>query len=668
MAQPNKPVQIGDNSQQAIIQIVKSAVTHSNLSTFISSRQMRFQDIDRYYQRENLKTKEVLEAERKAKAGDKTKLREMIIGVVKSHTDSVNSYLQETFLSGYPIFPVVSEPGEADEAAIQLETIMSEHCYEYGWEAEFMKCFADSTKYNESFLELEWKVQKIAAITASNEVSQSNGNKVTETEWQGNVLKRIDPYNVFYDPRVPVSKLSCEGEYIGYKEIWTKIKLKTFILEKQEAKLPIMNPQKAITSQPNGDTGRYFIPEIILEEGKQREDFTNWALFGGFVTSMKEVLTPNGESVYSNQYEVSTVYMRLIPSEVGIKTAAANTPQIWKFVIVNDQHLIWAEQQSNAHGYLPIFTCQPLDPGSAYQTKSFSENAMPYQDTASALWNLGLAAQRRGIVDRMIYDPSKIDVQQMNNPNSAAKIPLRPSAYGTPPQNAVYQIPFNINQNNSLFGEASSVVQFADDMNGQNRAQRGQFQKGNKSRFEYADVMSNSNNNNRAIALQWENQTMVPLKRALLLNVLQYSPVQTMFNRDLQTQVTVNPIEIRRAALQFKVADGVRPADKILDGESWQAAMTAISTNPQLAQEYKVGDMFASLMSQRGVNLRPFRYSKEELQFQQAMGAWQQAAQMAAEKGTEFNAPQPKPSDYGVQQTQQQAPAEQAAPPAQGAY
>lgn len=646
---------IGDDSQQKVLRVAKAAITNSNLASFQTDRQTRFSRIDRYYHRQSEKTKEALDAERKSKAGDKTKLREITIGVVKSHVDSAVNYLQETFLSGYPIMPVISEPGEADDEAVMLETIMSEHAYETGWELEFIKNFNDCIRYNESFLEAEWCVRKVPAMNSSKDLQNSNGNKATEIEWEGNILKRWDPYNTFYDPRVTIDRVPREAEYVGTKEIWTKIKLKKFILDAQDSKLPIMNTKAALLSSPSGELGRYFTPEIILEEDDRRGDATtNWADFAGFGAGLKEVLGVDTKS-YSNQYEVTTLYMRIIPVEFGINVSAKNTPQIWKFIIVNDQHVIAAIQLDNVHGFIPVFTCQPVDPGLGHQTKSFADGVTTYQDTASALWNIGLSAQRRIAVDRVVYDPSKIDPSQMNSPNAAAKIPLRRAAWGTNPAAAVYQFPFNTSQTNTLFSEAQGIVSFADEINGQNRASRGQFQKGNKSRYEYSDVMSNSNANNRSYAMQYENQCMAMLKKALLFNVLQYASSQQMFNRNLQQQVSVDPVAIRKAAVQFKVADGARPADKIMDGESWNQALQVLMTNQQIGQDYRIGEVFASLMSMRGANLRPFRISQNEKMYSQAMTVWQQQSQLALEKGAEFKTPMPTPQQFGIQlQTQQQ--------------
>lgn len=44
-----------------------------------------------------------------------------------------------------------------------------------------------------------------------------------------------------------------------------------------------------------------------------------------------------------------------------MKVPAPNTPQVWKFVYVNHSVLIYAERQTNAHGYLPMLFGQLED-------------------------------------------------------------------------------------------------------------------------------------------------------------------------------------------------------------------------------------------------------------------------------------------------------------------
>jgi hypothetical protein len=56
-----------------------------------------------------------------------------------------------------------------------------------------------------------------------------------------------------------------------------------------------------------------------------------------------------------------------------------------------------------------------------YQTKSLAENVAPIQDVTSSLINSVIAARRRAISDRGIYDPSRITEANINSTNPSRK-------------------------------------------------------------------------------------------------------------------------------------------------------------------------------------------------------------------------------------------------------
>ena len=47
---------------------------------------------------------------------------------------------------------------------------------------------------------------------------------------------------------------------------------------------------------------------------------------------------------YSNVYQVVKMYARIIPDDFGMKVAEANTPQVWKFIIVNNSVVAYAKR------------------------------------------------------------------------------------------------------------------------------------------------------------------------------------------------------------------------------------------------------------------------------------------------------------------------------------
>ena len=357
---------------------------------------------------------------------------------------------------------------------------------------------------------------------------------------------------------------------------------------------------------------------------------------------------------YSNIYVVAKLYARIIPDDFGMNVPERNTPQIWKFIIVNGTVVLLAERQTNVHDMLPIIFGQPLEDGLDFQTKSFAQNVADSQYVASALWNGYLSSKRRLVGDRVLYDPSRINKSDISSVNPVAKIPVRPSAYGTPLSEAVYQFPFRDEQTQSMLDGADRVVRFSNLVNGQNPAQQGQFVKGNKTLHEYEDVMGHGNNQNQMMAIMTENQVLVPLKQQIKLNILQYQQQTTLYNHDAQQQVKVDPITLRKQAVQFKVSDGLLPEDKELNTDEFTASMQVLSSAPQIGAGYNLAPLFTYIMKLRGADLQPFEKSPEQVQYEQALQVWQQAAAQAAQKGIPFNTPMPKPPATVQQQQQEQ--------------
>ena len=72
--------------------------------------------------------------------------------VVISQVDSMVGYLAETFLSGSPMFPVVSSP-ENKKYAEQLETMIDDHATLGGYARQLLMFLRDGVKYNFSAIE-----------------------------------------------------------------------------------------------------------------------------------------------------------------------------------------------------------------------------------------------------------------------------------------------------------------------------------------------------------------------------------------------------------------------------------------------------------------------------------------------------------------------------------
>lgn len=650
MTLPNTPMLIPKKSQEAIINYHRSCYTmlasHWNIR-----EQMR--EIDLQYQREKDLTKNKQDAKVANRYGDTDRLQNLTIPVVYPQVESAVTYQSSVYLTGVPLFGVHSDPANED-AALQMETIIDNNATRGGWIRELILSFRDGFKYNLAFIEVSWARETTATLETDINFAGGKKAKPKNTIWEGNKLTRWDPYNVFFDTRVAPTELYKEGEFVGRTELMSTIKLKDFI-----NKLPdkmVENIRAAFESgfgsqSAPGGVEAYYTPQVnpsalINTDPKASFNWMAWASpMGGNERQIQ----------YKNMYEVTTMYARILPSAFGLKVPEQNTPQIWKFVIVNHQVLIYAERQTNAHNYLPVMVMQPNEDGLRFQTKSLATNVQPIQEISSALMNSVIAARRRAISDRGLYDPSRVNKSDINSANPSAKIPVRPSAYGKPLSESYYPIPFNDDQSTLIMQQLGMLGNYANTISGSNPVRQGQFVKGNKTQHEFESVMANANGRDQLCSMLLEAQFFTPMKEILLTDVLQYQGAGTLYNREKEQKVTIDPIAMRNAVLSFKVSDGLTPTDKLMNSDVMMVAMQQIGTSPQLAAGYNIAPMFSYLMKTQGAKLAAFEKSPQQMAYEQAVAAWSQTVQQMAATNKDIKPeqfpPQPTPQQFGYDPT-----------------
>lgn len=606
----------------------------------------QFRNIDLAYIREKDLTQEQVRAKMANRAGNSDRLQNITIPVIKPQVDSAVDYQTAVFLTDYPIFGVVADPAYIKEA-MQFQAVIEENSIRSAWHRELLLFLNRSFRYNIAALECSW--DRIATAAIETDVTYKGGKegKPKQIIWQGNRLKAWDMYNTYWDTRCLPFDIPSQGEFCGHTEVMSKTALKSFI-NSLETKL-IKNVIPALESQcalgGSGTNFSYYIPELnpdALVSASSRTG-VDWMSYVGLTSAQKSGANIN----YKGLYEVTTEYVRIMPADHEIRAPAPNTPQVWKLIWVNHQVLIYAERQTNAHEKIPVLFAQPAEDGLGYQSKSLAKDAEPFQDVASALMNSIIASRRRAATDRVLYDPSRILEAHINNPNPAAKIPVRPSAYGKPVGEAVYPFPFRDDQAGLAMQEIQAIVQFGNVLNGQNAARQGQFVKGNKTDGQWESTMTNATSKDQRTALLFEAQVFTPLKEIIKLNILQYQSAGTVYSPSQGKEVKVDPVALRQATLQFKITDGLTPKEKVISGEALKVGMQVIGSSPALAQGYNVAQLFSYIMKTENVNLTPFEKSQPQMAYEQAVSNWSQLAQLAIQKGTAFNTPQPTPKDFG---------------------
>lgn len=619
----------------------------ANVNQTRGDQRSRFEDIDRQYQREVDYTEEQARAKAANNAGDVERFQNMTVPVIMPQVEASVTYQSSVYLTGQPLFGVVAGPSFMDEA-LQMESIIEANSVRGGWARHLMMFFRDGFKYAFAPLELSWAEEVSWNIETSTNDSIKEGTP-KEVIWSGNKLTRLDPYNTFVDNRVPATEVYKDGEFAGYTELFSRIKLKSFIAALPDKIVGNVIPAfesgvESSSSSINTESKNYYIPSINpTVSADEDKGNMNWLKWAGIDEKADRKID------YKDTYEVTTLYCKILPSEFKLNLPGANTPQIFKLIIVNHSVIIYAELQTNAHNYLPIVVGNPLEDGLAYQTKSLAENGKPFQQLATSYMTSIIASRRRSINDRLLYDPSRITAAHINSANPSAKIPVRPAAYGKNIADAVYQFPYRDDQSASAMSQVQALLGLANVTAGQNLAQQGQFVKGNKTLHEFDSVMQNANGRDQLASILLEYQCFVPLKHIIKLNILQFQGGTTVFNRDKDIAVEVDPVKLRKSVIDFRVSDGLTPASKLLNTDTFAVALQVFGSSPQIASEYNVGQLFSYMMKTQGAKISEFEKSQEQVAYEQAMQQWQQVAMQAIDKGANLTnlPPQPLPKDYG---------------------
>lgn len=650
--QPNTPFIVGRKSQAGIIEFYRQCTQLHNQQWNLRSK---LEQADRAYQREMDQTSEEFRAQLANSYGDITRLRNLQIPVVMPAVEAAVVYQASVFLTGNPIFGVVSNP-QMQDAAMQFETVIDNQATNGGWVREFLLFLRNGFKYNLSAIHVPW--ERIVTPAFETDVTKSlTEAQVKQIIWEGNKVQNWDMYNTFWDTRVIPAEMHKQGEFVGNTELISRIELKKRIAALPDKMVDNIVPAlesglgTVISNGYEGGVNSFYIPQINPRAAIQRDTFgqMNWDSWAGLTSDSNN----QNRIQYKNIYQYTTLYARILPSDFALRVPESNTPQVWKFIIVNHEVLIYAERQTNAHDFIPVLFGQPLEDNLGYQTKSLADNVQPIQDVGTSLMTSVLAARRRSISDRGLYDPSRVTEANINSANPSAKIPIRPAAYGKPLSEAYYPIPFDDRNSATILQELPFITAMGNIITGQNQARQGQFVKGNKTRTEYADVMNHANGRDQMTAMLLEAQIFTPLKTILKTNILQYQGGISLFNRAKGQIVAIDPVKLRQSVLEFKISDGLVPVDKIIDTDTLSVALQMIGTSPSIGAGYNIAPLFSYLIKTQGGDIAPFEKSPEQQAYEAAVQSWQQVVMELGKAGRTNFPPQPTPQQFNYNPQQQ---------------
>lgn len=562
-----------------------------------SSLRTRWELIERYFQRSVDTTSEGAQGKAAAEGGRRDKHRNLELPIVLQQVSTAHADLVATFCSGYPIFGFVGDEDgspDAPDVALMLSTLCERDQERFGWVSNLSRALRDALIKDVFAVEVTWESKPSVQFS-------TDGRSVTtkSARYEGQRLKRICPYNFIWDASTPLEELAERGAYAGYVERMNYIQVKMLLQELPADGLIRANISEAL-SNANEGSSLYYQPDLHPLEDMRRPQETDWEAYFGVNSRNARTSGARG------RYEVVTLYARLIPEEFGIRGARSGTPAPFKLVWVGNT-LVFAEALQYAHGLLPIACSHYATTGLGFENRSFAENLLDMQDVGTSMMNGVIASMRRAVSDRAIYNPLLLDPRDVASANPAAKMALKPAAFQLGIDSAYKAIPYEDRLSPYLAANMQTVIALSNNVTGLNPAAQGSFVKGNKTREEFTQVMSNSDARQRANALDIESNALSQLKYMLKLNYMQFAKLESIFSRSQRRKVEVEPAALLAGEADFKAVDGVMPASKVASTDALVAAFNTLAQAPDLAAEFNRSEVFAALLKAQGVDITKYR-------------------------------------------------------------
>lgn len=543
----------------------------------------RFLMVDEYIQRECAKS--ATDAKGKFAnryLGDRSKLQNFEVPVIQPKLESAAAFYSSTFLTGYPIISAVATQEYVDVAA-QFHAMMARDQATFDWTSNLLQVHKDALKYNIYGAEVKWHRQFVT--------KQEQGKQPQQVvSKEGMRVTRMDPYNMIFDLSTAPSKMASEGAFFGWVERKNYVATKDLVGRLDNNFKLLSELKEAFKNECNtdGSSALYYEPKLrkLLNTGGQ-DKWTNY--FG--------MPTPTSMSNTQGIYEVTHMYMRIIPKEFKIKAPNAGSPQVFYTIFLN-QDLVYLQPLAGEEEF-PIAMGMLTDEGLGFEIKSFAENLMDSQDISSALINGRLASLRRSVGDRAIYDPKKIRSTDINSANPEAKIPAKIGAQESL-ASAYYQIPYRDDMAQSFVQEFMLQQQFAEEISGINKAFQGNFVKGNRTLSEFDTIMQNAQARTAMGALILSSQLYHNMQEKLENGYLTFATAGQALDPKTKQAIPIDPQQLQEAKGKIRLTNGMNSNAKLMNQETLQLAFQGFSTIPDFGATYDAAGMFVYMLKNMG--------------------------------------------------------------------
>lgn len=596
-------------------------------------RRMSFQEIDKMMYQAFTSMREMQQDEKTDV--DESGLPSKIVppnSVMYTNCAELSAYLVAVYVAKSTIIDIPDLPN-AMHVTAALKDKIGRDSSRHAWALELIKIIQNSVIYNFGVAELR--------LTPKRE----------------NTLKAINPYNFFYDQSVPLDKIGMDALYAGYTELVTLPTLYRLMMASGgqwltgvgQSLISDINALERIsylTSQRSAFVGDYVaggfgmtLNSALLRNAARSNHTPDWYAVLNDLPDDVESRVKIRTSIAKGRFQLTTYYCRAMPEWLGLpakKYGSYNGQDsgqipVFKMVILDHTYLMYVEPVVESHGYLPLMAGQ-VQVDTTGDALTYSESLAPVQVFSAKLNIARIAAMRRALSDRGLYDKTLIDTDAINDRNPTAQIPVNGHSMrelGKGIRDAYMHLPFDSSGIAQLMGSIGEVDEFASRISGNNPQMQGAHLPGNRTAGEAIRVNTMGEGRFRVYSILFQQTFMTPFKIQLRSNLADSTQELTYYNPKTGRKESVSQAEYAENEPDFVMSDGMMPSTKMVSPEMLGNLLTAVIQIPQLQATKDVGAMIDLLARAGGVE-DFHKIPPPSQQAQQAQASAQQGQQQAA--------------------------------------
>lgn len=521
------------------------------------------------------------ELKRISDGGGTPKALTIVVPYTFATISTIVTYLIHTYAGRKPMFQVGSNKSETSQSARMMELKLQYDAEHTRVIKHMFQFLLDGQQYGVGILRCQWKQEKkIRTVWKSTtpmggaqaQMLKSREQAIT---FEGNEIASIDPYMFLPDPRVPMADVNKKGEFVFWKDYVGKHLLKTY--EQQGLIF-------AVDQIPNTAPVGY---------GKAVQDLESDRSLRANGGGMPAIDNRASKMQVNSYIEVVQGSVTIIPAELGL--GDSEWPEKWLFTIANRERIIQAQPLALDHDMHPIVVSEPYTMGYSFGHLGISDYLNPMQDTMSWMVNSHIQNVRTALNNMFVYDPSRIEAQDLKDPEPGKLIRAKKAAYGSDVKQAIYQFPVQ-DVTRGHIADFQTFMKIGDTMSSVTDNLRGlQDSGGRKTATEVRTSGEAAASRLAAMARLISAQAITDLTEQMSMNNQQNLSdefyIEVVGQDGLKNPIRIGP-QMLTGDFQYPVNDGTLPLDRVALLDVWKEIFMGVAQDPQLRQNFDMMHMF----------------------------------------------------------------------------